>query len=170
MTFVESVGTPASDWLIGYGGSRRPFSSTSVLLEGIPRSDTVAFAPRAVAPSVAVSLPGMPVIWDMAVSRSDAWEASRSSIVLRSITVTGRVFSWSSRRIFEPVTVKACSTTVSSFLSSAAGVGVDGASWARATGRLAVRQASARALTRNVRFMGLMVSKRSGLVGGVWVG
>ncbi len=145
---VERVGTPASLWLMPCGTSRRPLSSTSVLLEAMPRSETLALSPRAVAPRVAVSLPGSPVTCGMAVIRSEGWEASRTSIAPASITVTGRTFSTSMRLMLEPVTVNASSLTVSS--PARGGVG---AVWAPANGARARASARGRRRVRTVRFM-----------------
>ena len=123
LTFVDSVGTPASPWLIGWGVSRRPLSNTSVLLEEMPRNETELLSPRAVAPATAASLPGKPVICGSAVSSSEGWEAPRISNSAFVIRLTGSTFSISIRLMFEPVTVNVSSFMTSSGIAAADGAG-----------------------------------------------
>ena len=102
-----------------------------MLLEEMPRRETVALSPRAVAPRVAVSLPGNPVICGRAWSRSEGCEASRTSISARLMMVTGRTFSASMRFTLEPVTVTASSSLIVSSRAAAVAEGA-GAVWANA--------------------------------------
>ncbi len=131
-TLTENASMPASGEVIGFGAARRPLSSTSVLAEPMPRRFTLALSPREFAPPAVDSLSGTFVTCGSAVRSSTGVSALRTSMRSLLNTVTGRTFSKSIRLMFEPVTVKASSFTVSSVSFFGSGLAVAGAVWASA--------------------------------------
>ena len=116
----ESEGTPFSVPEIGCGAIRRPLMSMSVLPAPMPRRSTRLTSPRAPWEAMIVSFTCGGAAKVSVPKRSAPVEPPRSVMSAWLNTVIGSAVSASTRRMFEPVTVTAASSTA--FDGTAGGV------------------------------------------------